>query len=494
MTAWSRRISSILISSATAAGLADCSDQSAPQVSSATHFLEDCASTCLGGLECICGTCTRGCQQKAECADLTAQAICVLTSDAHRTCTGSAHARVCDVVCTSDADCDGIGNASRCIGGFCRSVAEATDAGSTPGSGGATGTPDGGTVGRNPSDGSAGAESSTGDGAACHAQVLYDPKNCGRCGHDCLGGTCASGICQPVVLALGQSIVDGIAADGDNVYWTSRLHGTINKASVTGGPSLPPITVLAKGRVGPSAIAIDATAVYWAEESSQGGVVASVSKTGGSVSTIATAQSRLGGVAVDAANVYWTTSEHQLGAGDGTVSRQPISGGTPFSISTDGGLAGPIGVDAENVYWADTNTWMLVKAPIVGGTPVRLAALANQSTFLGIVPFEGHVYYTTRDLGSVKRVTTSGTTDETIADGQDLPYKIAVDVSGIYWTNTGDSGTVMMIPRVGEQPVILAAGQGFPQSAGGGPTEIATDAHAVYWASGSGEIVKVAKP
>jgi hypothetical protein len=31
--------------------------------------------------------------------------------------------------------------------------------------------------------------------------VQTDPANCGYCGHDCLGGGCTAGVCQPVVLA-----------------------------------------------------------------------------------------------------------------------------------------------------------------------------------------------------------------------------------------------------------------------------------------------------
>jgi hypothetical protein len=40
------------------------------------------------------------------------------------------------------------------------------------------------------------------DGGVCVADILTDPLNCGRCGHDCLGGQCVSGRCQPTTLAV----------------------------------------------------------------------------------------------------------------------------------------------------------------------------------------------------------------------------------------------------------------------------------------------------
>src|SRR5580700_8934554 len=38
----------------------------------------------------------------------------------------------------------------------------------------------------------------------CVAEVGTDPHNCGRCGHDCLGGACAGGACEAVVLYAGS--------------------------------------------------------------------------------------------------------------------------------------------------------------------------------------------------------------------------------------------------------------------------------------------------
>jgi hypothetical protein len=50
--------------------------------------------------------------------------------------------------------------------------------------------------------------------------VSADPKNCGSCGHDCLGGTCTGGTCQPV--AVLSSLGGGVrllGIDAQNLYY-----------------------------------------------------------------------------------------------------------------------------------------------------------------------------------------------------------------------------------------------------------------------------------
>jgi hypothetical protein len=52
------------------------------------------------------------------------------------------------------------------------------------------------------------------------AKVASDPFHCGRCDHSCLGGACAAGTCQPVVLgrSRGENVFD-LAVDATHVLW-----------------------------------------------------------------------------------------------------------------------------------------------------------------------------------------------------------------------------------------------------------------------------------
>src|SRR5688500_4079547 len=61
---------------------------------SESHFLQVCHQTCGGGLECICGVCTRACDETSECRSLSEVAVCM------DTCEGASASQACDVPCS----------------------------------------------------------------------------------------------------------------------------------------------------------------------------------------------------------------------------------------------------------------------------------------------------------------------------------------------------------------------------------------------------------
>lgn len=100
-----------------------------------SHFLEVCTSSCPGGLSCLCGVCTLPCDGANTCQSLSASASCAAPTSA--SCGGEAPvvASSCQVGCTSDAACAGLGTGFMCESGRClrRSTSLSTDAG-TPSS------------------------------------------------------------------------------------------------------------------------------------------------------------------------------------------------------------------------------------------------------------------------------------------------------------------------------------------------------------------------
>lgn len=58
----------------------------------------------------------------------------------------------------------------------------------------------------------------------CEAVLLSDPLNCKSCGHDCGGGACTAGICQPHVL-----IPEG---GGDGEYYSDSDHTAVDSSGI----------------------------------------------------------------------------------------------------------------------------------------------------------------------------------------------------------------------------------------------------------------------
>ncbi len=57
-------------------------------------------------------------------------------------------------------------------------------------------------------------------GASC-VNLDADPKNCGTCNHDCQGGTCSAGQCQPIPLTVNLSAsVRLFGQDASNLYYS----------------------------------------------------------------------------------------------------------------------------------------------------------------------------------------------------------------------------------------------------------------------------------
>src|SRR5262245_28134550 len=92
------------------------SDHHAFGPDSETHFLSSCSSNreCGAG-SCVCGVCTKSCEQASECAAAGPMVICTRPSD--DSCDSK---RVCDVLCVDDEDCRPLGSGHRCDSGRCR--------------------------------------------------------------------------------------------------------------------------------------------------------------------------------------------------------------------------------------------------------------------------------------------------------------------------------------------------------------------------------------
>jgi hypothetical protein len=310
-----------------------------------------------------------------------------------------------------------------------------------------------------------------------------DTANCGNCGHVCAVGSCSAGRCTVVPLASAVSKPAAITVGGGWLYWGAE--GTIY--------NMPLATLQASAMViegpnakdncgffyGPGLWANDRN-IYWAGVN----VCAKIhgpSATSGTIAGMYAANgSGIGRLAGSGNNVF------NINSYDGWLES---SDGSRYIASA----LIVIAADAQNIYWVQGKTQgtaILYKhsAPALNvGNAIELAK--NQAYSDGIAAYDGFVYWTAAPsalagAGSVMRVSTSGGTVTAVATGQTNPSGLAVDASGVYWTNRFTNGSVMRVAHAGGTPVELATGQN-------GAHGIALDATTVYWTNTEGGEVRM---
>lgn len=91
-----------------------------------------------------------------------------------------------------------------------------------------------------------------------------DPKNCGACGHDCLGGVCDTGECQPVNVVVGESGLTRMTTDGTYLYWTGHTAPSsgyyVSRRRVDASDA---VKVLAGSELGGNDLVVGGHKLYW---------------------------------------------------------------------------------------------------------------------------------------------------------------------------------------------------------------------------------------
>lgn len=115
----------------------------------------------------------------------------------------------------------------------------------------------------------------------------------------------------------------------------------------------------------------------------------------------------------------------------------------------------------------------------VGRCFTRIASIPSQTSAFKLAVNAMHIYFTSREAGTVSRITRSNGSLQVIADQQVGAAGIALDANNVYWTTEGASygnGTVMRMSLMGGAKVPLATAEPSPE-------HIAVDATNVYWSN-----------
>jgi hypothetical protein len=273
---------------------------------------------------------------------------------------------------------------------------------------------------------------------------------------------------------------------------TSSSTATLESVSKTGGP---PLTLAAlTGVVVEGLATIDDDVYVGTFGGPPTSEVAHVPLVGGPVDVLASGANDLGGIAVDETNVYWSES----GPSNGQVWRIARAGGAAEPIAM-GFSPWAVAAYAGNVYFTDLgmcSTCMngsVSTVPAGGGNAAALTPLTGQPWTLAVD--SSGVYFSDDtaggNVGSLSSVPLGGGTIDTLSAGYDgsvwgiggnsnlgLVAALALDATHVYFF----AGGVLYVRTKGSADDTEPFAPAMP---GSGRGLVATDPTCVYWATGS---------
>jgi hypothetical protein len=344
-------------------------------------------------------------------------------------------------------------------------------------------------------------------GTTC-VNVQTDGKNCGTCGHDCLGGACTGGKCQPIAIATGQTAVNGVALDANGIYWTRSGSNSIAGVVATAKLDGTGLTPLSSAGVGESdyAPAVGGGYLYFIQTAGSLRAVwrCQLPSCNGGPSLIAGNQPVATDLALDAANnrLYWVNGTPYQGTG-GAVMTMALPNGAPTRVVTaDQPNPSSLALGSNGfVYWTNGGTYVnnvhqgnggVRRAPLgqTNGAATTIVTSAGADV-VGIALDAQSVYFGSGSLSTLEVAPINGGgSSSKLANVPGRVQEIAVDGTNVYWFESGPSGRILTCPRTGcpnGNPIVLAVNQDDP-------TSIAVDAVSVVWANrGGGEVRRLAK-
>jgi len=312
-----------------------------------------------------------------------------------------------------------------------------------------------------------------------------------------------------------HAMPEAVRVVGSSLYWIAGQQ--LLRSALDGSGT----TVVAEGPrdTGPAAtsteFAVDGTAAYWVNTATGGSCTAAcrwaivrVPLDGGAPSTLATADARVAGLAVDASTVYWVqegsgpVSADGNGPEDSAVRAVPKAGGAAVTL-VNGFLNGPppalppgyvpgnwfprggLLVAGDRVVFATASFfdgYRVLAVPTAGGGVTELQrVLGDASSFVRALATDGATLFWI-DGTSVKALALEGGAATDLATGLYQTTGLAVAGGRVTWAETAccsvvANGSVRSVASDGSDPVLLA-------DLRDNPAGVAADANAAWWVEG----------
>jgi hypothetical protein len=369
-----------------------------------------------------------------------------------------------------------------------------------------SGTAEAGTDGTTTTEGGqtdGGTESTT-----CVADTMTDPLHCGRCGHSCVGGTCAAGVCQAFELS---SVTDAplayVAVSDQHIFVSTRITLTTQEGGLWRVPKAGGKPELYSSIRYSQGMAVVGDKLYFVVDdyaADTGGLYSCpVIGAAPCAPTRITPAESPQSVAVDNGHVIYGDDR----AGKGMMVYAPPA--APASFRDGFGFSGSNFVDGQHAFYVATLYSPLpTRAKVFevftdGGVDEKYAydnAHASAGRLIGNANelfFTAYDYQTTTG-GVVRRIPrTGGTPCDFGGSTNKRPYGVYADGTRVYWTNMGDgadepfaNGSLASCEQAGccTTPTVMWTGNGQPEGLTG-------DGDAIYFVTyAKGSIWKIAKP
>jgi len=309
--------------------------------------------------------------------------------------------------------------------------------------------------------------------------------------------------------------VRGIALADERVWFTAELadvggpppgdSGGVMSIDKRGGDAqlIVPVDV---PQWSPAAIALGGPVVFFSEFSFSGsttGRVRRVSVDGTGLTTLAPDELYPDALAVDDAHAFWGA---QVNPGTGYVAgvrAVPVAGGSIVTLGTaasvDQSFVHGMAIDGANVYWTTgDDAGAVMSAPKAGGSETVIAAIQPRPR--GVAVSGDHLYWVVAGVddgpllagGALMRAALNGGTPEVLVPDQDGAFAIAIDETHVYWGLYPE--VIRRMTLEGGAVDEILAGTGDANHTDGELASIAVDATHVYFASHSSGVWRIEKP